>query len=417
MSSLYRDDRSPYWTACFTAYVGQQVKQLKKTTATSNREVATVLAVKLQEAGRGACSVDQIKSFLGQLPDLRVRRAARRAFDDVLRLTTGTGLESRSTRAFVETWLGRTKGEVAAGTWDRYKSVADRFLEVLGGKAEQDIGMVRQEDIALFRDTEAKRVKPATANLALKILRILFNAAESARIVVRNEAKHVQLLKVRGQRLERRAFTLDELKRVLAVCNAEWRSLVLFGYYTGGRLGDLAALTWQNVNLERREVIYQSSKTGRVVILPMAEALQKHVEELPAGDDPKQPIHPHAYATLQKQKRVGALSSEFRECLVAAGLAQERTHKRDQSNKGRSGERKASDVSFHALRHTAVTHLKLAGVGEVVAMDLVGHDSAEVSRGYTHVDHATKLDAVNRLPVLAVPDTRISAHTFRRVES
>src|SRR5262245_25825251 len=139
MSSIYRDNRSPFWTACFTAYVGQSTRQLKKSTATADRELAKVVAVRLEEAGRGERTVEQIKAFLSEIGDLRARRAAERAFDAVLRLATGTGLESRTTRGFVEDWLARTKGEVAPATWQRYDAVASRFLESLAGKAAQEI--------------------------------------------------------------------------------------------------------------------------------------------------------------------------------------------------------------------------------------------------------------------------------------
>jgi integrase len=170
---------------------------------------------------------------------------------------------------------------------------------------------------------------------------------------------------------------------------------VLFGFYTGGCLGDLAGLTWQNVDLARSEVRYESAKTGRVVLVPLATPLRGHIEQMPAGDDPKQPLHPRAFDILSRHGRVGMLSNDFQEILVTAGLAKERTHKADKKNgKGRAGQRRASELSFHALRHSAVTMLKLAGVGEAVAMDLAGHDSAEISRHYTHIDHATKLDAV-----------------------
>lgn len=401
MSSIYRDERSPFWTACFSTYVGQQAKQLKKSTATADKELAKLIAVKLEEAGRGALSVEKVKAFLAEISDLRTHRAARRAFDDVLRLITGTGLESRTTRSFVEGWLERTRGEVAHATWQRYDAVASSFLKSLGGKADQDIVQVRQEDIARFRDEEAKRVGTSTVNLSLKILRVMFGAAESSRLISRNEARHVALLKKRGKAALRRAFTLEELKQILGVCNPEWRSLVLFGFYSGGRLGDLATLTWENIDLARGELRYESAKTGRVVLVPLATPLREHIERLPAGDNPKQPLHARAFDVVTRQGRVGSLSNEFHGVLVSAGLAKERSHKREANEKSRrDGKRSASELSFHALRHSAVTMLKMAGVGEAVAMDLVGHDSAEISRHYTHVDHTTKLDAVNRLPVL-----------------
>jgi integrase len=59
-----------------------------------------------------------------------------------------------------------------------------------------------------------------------------------------------------------------------------------------------------------------------------------------------------------------------------------------------------SDVSYHSLRHTATSLLKAAGVSESVTRDIIGHESAEVSRHYTHVDDSAKRVAVDKLPDL-----------------
>ena len=45
--------------------------------------------------------------------------------------------------------------------------------------------------------------------------------------------------------------------------------------------------------------------------------------------------------------------------------------------------RRNGDLSFHSLRHTAVTLLKEAGIPQAVVMELVGHDNEEMSQHYT----------------------------------
>ena len=35
----------------------------------------------------------------------------------------------------------------------------------------------------------------------------------------------------------------------LSVADDEWRSMILFGLYTGARLSDVASLTWENIDL------------------------------------------------------------------------------------------------------------------------------------------------------------------------
>jgi integrase len=45
----------------------------------------------------------------------------------------------------------------------------------------------------------------------------------------------------------KRPFTLPELRSVLDLANDEWRSMILFGLYTGQRLGDIATPRWNNL--------------------------------------------------------------------------------------------------------------------------------------------------------------------------
>ncbi len=402
MASIWKDTRSPYWLACFTAFVGANATQLKRTTATEDKKLARRIADELEEAGRGVRSPDQIKSFIEGVEDLKAKRAARRAFDFTLRRTTGRSLESNTVRGFVAAWLERTRGEVSDATWAKYEATAKLLIASLGGKADQDIAEIRKEDISRFRDEQGKRVARSTANVYLKIARIIFSAAESDGLLLRNEARHVKKLKVANEANSRRAFTLPELEKILAKCDDEWRSMVLFGFYTGARLGDVARFTWQNLDLAKEELSYVSGKTGRRTIAPLSGALLKHIHTLPAGDDPKQPLHPSAHEIVTKHGKAQRLSSQFAEILADTGLIAARPHnvEDEKMRKGRDTRRNVSEISFHSLRHTAVSLLKTAGVSDAVAQDLVGHESAEISRHYTHIEAPAKRAAVDKLPVI-----------------
>ena len=68
------------------------------------------------------------------------------------------------------------------------------------------------------------------------------------------------------------------------------------------------------------------------------------------------------------------------------------------TGKGRSQAREASEISFHSLRHSAVTMLKAAGVSDFMAREIVGHESTAVSRQYTHLTTDDKRAAMQRLP-------------------
>lgn len=408
MSSITEDskNRSPYWIACFTAFVGNDRRQLKKSTATRDRKLAQRIADELEEAAQGRRTQESVQTFLAGVADLRAQRAARHSFDAVLRKTTGAGLDSKTARGYITEWLERNEGTMAKTTLSKYEWTAKQLFASLGGKADGDMAALRQDDVARFRNSEAKRVSKSTANQALKLVRVFFAAAECDGVVPRNVARLVRLGRDGSAGHARRPFTLPELKRVLAKCDDEWRSLVLFGLYTGARLGDLAAMTWQAVDLQSRTLNYVSRKTKRPVDLPIAGPLAAHIESMSAGDDPKAPLHPRAFAILKKQERVGTLSNQFAEILADAGLRTAPDHKAQADGPGRGGKRAASDVSFHAIRHTAVSLLKNAGVSDAVARDIVGHESEAVSRLYTHIEDAAKRRALAKLPDLTAADER-----------
>src|SRR6266550_480678 len=140
MASIWKDVRSPFLVACFTAIVGQRRAQWKRSTFTSDRKLARRIADELEEAAQGRRDPEVVTSLLDTISDLRTRRSLHCVFHEVLRKTTGHGMGGKSVRAFVEAWLGTTKGEISRATCAKYGQTARLFLDSLGGKAEQDFG-------------------------------------------------------------------------------------------------------------------------------------------------------------------------------------------------------------------------------------------------------------------------------------
>ncbi|MBE7159224.1 MAG: tyrosine-type recombinase/integrase [Rhodospirillales bacterium] len=75
---------------------------------------------------------------------------------------------------------------------------------------------------------------------------------------------------------------------------------------------------------------------------------------------------------------------------------------RKSTGAGHSAKRQSSEISFHALRHTATSLLKNTGVSDVVAREFIGHNSAAVSKHYTHIDTDTLRKAADRMPDLGL---------------
>jgi site-specific recombinase XerD len=94
---------------------------------------------------------------------------------------------------------------------------------------------------------------------------------------------------------------------------------------------------------------------------------------------------------------VNTLSRQFSEILKKSGIVSG-SERHTSQGKGRNTKRKKSRLSFHSLRHSAVTLLKEAGVSNAVVMELIGHESEAISRAYTHMGEAALRAAVNKLP-------------------
>ncbi len=306
-----------------------------------------------------------------------------RGVEDVFAAANVESMPSATVRKWCETWLEAKSLEAEPSTHTRYARIVERFIGFIGTQADRNMSALEDMQVTLFRNREAKELSRATANLSLKVLRVCFAEAERLELRKGNPAKNVKVLGLRDKSA-RRAFTAAEIKRILQACgqDAEWRGLILFGLYLGQRLGDLAKLTWRAVNLESNEIAFTARKTGRRIVLPLVQPLADYLSKLPAGDDPNAFIFPRA----SNATRTGTLSNQFRELLVSAGLVAPRSH--ESTGKGRSQSRETSALSFHSLRHSAVTMLKAAGVSDVLTREIVGHESAAVSRQYTHLSEA-----------------------------
>jgi integrase len=170
--------------------------------------------------------------------------------------------------------------------------------------------------------------------------------------------------------------------------------MILFGLYTGQRLGDLATLRWSNIDLQHDELRLNTRKTNRRIAIPLPEPLSEHLLTLPAADDPQAYIHPELADAYETQP--STLSNQFGKILADCGLKAPATHQ--SKGKGRNQRREGSTLSFHCLRATAVTLLHDAGVPAATVEEWVGHDSAEVHKAYIKIGRETLERASKALP-------------------
>jgi integrase len=383
VASIHRHPNSKYWY-CTIGVPGHG--QLQRTTKHTDRRTALEFAQRLEAAARAnTLTESQARKVLSEIYEIK---------------NDGEKLPGSSVRHFFESWAANKKRETAPSTGRAYADATRRFLDSLGEKANRDIVALSRRDILKFRDDLTSRLGPSSVNHAVKIARMALKDAQSDGLLMLNPAFGVRPIKAEAT-ARRRPFTIREIRRVLRAADGEWRGIILFGLYTGQRLGDIANLTWQNVDLERGELALVTRKTKRRVLVPLAVPLQNFlIDAAGAGDDPRQPIFPIAAAA----KRTGTLSNQFYQILVDAGLVERRNHA--DTGKGRENRRAFNELSFHALRHTATSLMKDAGISPAIVQDIIGHDSPAISAHYTHIGEAAKRQAIDAMPDVTLRERR-----------
>ena len=388
MASIHKDPRgkSPFWYASFTLPNG---KRTSRSTKQTDKRKAEAVCYDWEKAARQARQ--------GNLQDF----AARKVIGDLYEISNGEQLPSSRIKTYFESWLATKKQETARSTHRKYADVVNQLLKFFGNRAEQDIARISVQDIFNFRLSQAKRLSASSTNLSLKIVRTALRDAFRTGLIHTNPAARVGSIKEKEARTYRRAFTPQELAKCLEVAGPEWKGIIYFAYYTGQRLGDIASFTWRNIDTIRKEVSFVTRKKNQHRVIPIADGLLDFIENMPAGENPAQPLFPKAFATIAKNDRVAALSNQFHKLMVETGVVAARSH--DSRGIGRSNRRKLNDISFHCFRHTTTSVLKNSGTTSVIAEEIVGHDSPAISQIYTHIETETLRKAVNSLPNPAKP--------------
>jgi integrase len=381
MASIWRHPRSRYWTACFRDSAG---RQRRISTKTIDRKIARKIAQEYEEAVRTERTLKQLNQTLDRLHEE----------------VSGQTVIRTTLRGYVAEWLATKEPETARSTLAFYRGSLGKFVTFLGERADLPLARINRAEIVAFRNALAAKLSSKTVNHDLKAVRMLFRSARRDGLVSEDPAEFVEPVR-RENHLgqgSRRNFTLEELRVVLDAADSEWRSMILFGFYSGQRLADVATLRWSNIDLHKGELRFVTRKTGRRMILPLAESLRQHIENLEAGDDPRAPVHPRAFGIIASQRKSGTLSRQFGELLAQAGLREPTSH--TSQGKGRGSVRTFAPLSFHSLRRTTTTLLHEAGIAPAVAQAVIGHDSAEVHALYINVGRQAAQNAADVLPVL-----------------
>ena len=377
MPSIFKRPRSPFYFCSFRSADG---RWLKKSTKTTDRKVALQFCMALENAAAGARS--------GELTAAQ----GRKLISEMVAFSSGERLEFHTAAGWFAEWLSNKAGSISAAALGRYRQVLHAFLAHLGKRANAPLASISPSEIVTFRDklrAEGRAVS-TTNGIIKKILAVPFSDAHRRGLILATPLASVDSLKDKARKSGREPFTHREVAALVASAEGDCRGAIILGATSGLRLGDVASLKWEALDMEAGLLRLETEKTGATVTIPLHSDFLAWIESRPRGIG-KACVFPEL-AGKRISGRKG-LSTQFREIMKAAGVV-ERIVERE--GKGRTGHSKG----FHALRHSFISELANAGIAPDIRQKLAGHSSAAIHAIYSHHELETLRGAVAKLPSL-----------------
>ncbi|MGH9122492.1 MAG: tyrosine-type recombinase/integrase, partial [Acidimicrobiales bacterium] len=297
--------------------------------------------------------------------------------------------------AWAEQWLARAGKRRNSVVRDR--QAVSHFLPVLGPRP---LGTITPMHIQGVVDARASVAAPATVARDYSALRAVFNAAVDADLIGRSPCRKVALPRVRPP--ARIAVSPADLERLASEVPARYRALILVGGVLGLRWGEAVGLRIGDIDFLRRtlrvsQVVEETAGEMRVVAeaksaaglrtlsVPafLIEELSGHVGHFrgEVSGDPD--------ALMFVGPRGGLLRRRFSERVFAPAVQ-------------RAG--LDSSLTFHGLRHAAITTMVGLGVHPRVMQGRAGHATARLTMElYAHVPEEADRQTADALEGLYRP--------------
>lgn len=267
----------------------------------------------------------------------------------------------------------------------RDRDSAKALISGLG--SEISLAGINKRKLAAYRDARMKIVSPSTIQKEFALLSHMFNIARREwELPIDNPVREISRPKVQNNRT--RFLTKEEAQRLLDIAktskNKKLYPYLLVMMHTGMRPSEAAGLQWGDVDLEGRLVKLQVTKTDMryVPLTEMAENALRSIRPTDAENDM------YVFLTsesLQSKRVLGIPCLHFKRSFETARTKAD-----------------LEDVHLHDLRHTAASHLLMAGVDLRTLAEILGHKTLQMVHRYTHLLNDHKLKAVERINSLGL---------------
>lgn len=233
--------------------------------------------------------------------------------------------------------------------------------------------------IATYRDAQLRKVSASTVRQRIGLLSRLIDLAGKEWGIPLPSNPCAMVSKPVSDDARDRRLVAGELERLLAECSPQLSGIVRLAIETAGRLGELLALRWSDVDLSRRVMLLRG--------IERQDGLKQRTKNT------------DAFRAVPLSSQAAAVLDELRGLpLHISGRVFYWWRATDSFNKSwrRACDRaEIEDLRFHDLRHEATSRLFERGVFDSMEVaSITGHKTLSMLKRYTHLkaeDLARKL--------------------------
>jgi integrase/recombinase XerD len=237
------------------------------------------------------------------------------------------------------------------------------------------IDEIRKADVAAFVAQQRRLgLKPCTVRRYLATLSSLYTFAERSGWIAQNLLARFDKRSLPEATPRTRFLTKAEYRLLLAAADRHLRPIIEMAVATGLRSEELLTLKWSQVDLDRREVRLEETKSKRPRIVPLTDrAVAIFVATRHLGHGPFVFTNP---ATGRPYRN---LRGSFHAACRRAGI---------------------TDFRFHDLRHTFASWAVQNGMDLYRLSRILGHSTLQMTTRYAHLATDQLHEAVRSMATL-----------------
>ena len=265
-------------------------------------------------------------------------------------------------------------------TWKREQELYKGWIQpVIGNVRLLDIAPIHLERIK--SNMSKKELSPRTIHYCLAVCRQVFNYGKK-HDYFHGDNPVSKVKKPVADNRRMRFLTHEEAQMLLVeirIHSVLTYRVTLISLHCGLRFGEIAGLTWQDLNFQDDTILIRNPKNGRTRVAFMTETVKAMFLEMEPGK-----AGDFVFQNTGKKERIGEISHTFKKAVKKIGLND-------------SVEDSRLKVVFHTCRHSFASWLVTDGADLFTVRELMGHKSIAMTERYSHLSPDTLRKAVKSM--------------------